>query len=90
MQRVLIGSAIVFGLTGAGYVAGRAQAATPAFEITVDAPGGETSVRCVRGCTLTWVERGVNPNSKQIPEFQFSCNSGTGGAAVRPGASAAG
>ncbi len=76
---MLRGAVVMVGLILAGYMAGRAQTTTPAFEIVVDAPGGETFVRCVKGCTIKWVERGNNPASKPIPAFRFACNSGTGG-----------
>ena len=42
-----------------GWVAGRSQTSAPDFEFTVDAPSGETTVQCVRGCELLWVERGI-------------------------------
>lgn len=74
MRRVLTFCVLVAGLVAIGYVAGLAQTTQPTFELVVDAPGGETSVRCVRGCTLKWVERGVNPNDKAIQTFQFSCS----------------
>ena len=56
-----------------GWVLGRAQAATPDFELIVNAPGGETSVECVRGCGLQWAQRGLNPNSAPAATFTFSC-----------------
>ncbi len=45
----------------AGWAVGKGQAVAPDFELVVDAPGGETTIQCVRGCTLAWVERGVLP-----------------------------
>jgi hypothetical protein len=47
----------------------------PDFELIVDAPGGETTVECRRGCDLAWVERGVNPSSRPVPTFKFACGS---------------
>jgi hypothetical protein len=73
MMRSLTYAGLMVSLLGVGFVVGRAQAAAPNFELVVDAPGGQTSVRCVRGCALTWVERGVNPNEKPTDEFRFSC-----------------
>src|SRR5213592_2352183 len=32
----------------------------PDFELVVDAPAGPTTITCVRGCRLMWVERGIN------------------------------
>jgi hypothetical protein len=61
---------VVAGLVGIGWVVGHAQApaqpptaaqsAAPAisvssdFELLVSSANGETEVRCVRGCRLTW------------------------------------
>lgn len=56
-----------------GWAAAKAQVAQPNFEIVVDAPNGATTVRCVRGCALAWVERGVNPNSEPIASFEYAC-----------------
>jgi hypothetical protein len=61
-----------------GWVAGRAQASQPTFEIVVDAPAGETTIQCVRGCALSWVERGVNPNAQTMATFTFKCNAPSG------------
>lgn len=57
-----------------GWAVGRAQSTQPTFELIVDAPSGETTVTCVRGCELAWVERGVNPNAKPEKTFKYSCN----------------
>lgn len=56
-----------------GWALGRAQTSAPDFEIVVNAPGGPTTIECVRGCTLAWVERGLNPNSRATAKFSFSC-----------------
>jgi hypothetical protein len=64
-----------------GWAAGRAQApAQPAFEIRVNAPTGETTIECVRGCTLAWVQRGVIPSDVPQSTFTYSCS----GAAAPP------
>lgn len=65
--------AIAVALIGLGWVAGRAQIPQPDFELIVNAPAGDTSVQCVRGCELMWVERGVNPNAIPQPTFSFAC-----------------
>ena len=65
--------ALALGLVGAGWAAAKAQTATPTFELQVDAPGGDTTIHCVRGCKLSWVERGVNPNTTPRPDFQYGC-----------------
>ena len=56
-----------------GWMLGRAQTSAPAFEFVVDAPGGETTIECVRGCELAWVERGLNPNSTPTKSFKYRC-----------------
>ena len=73
----------------AGWAAGRAQTSNPDFELTVSAPGGETAIECVRGCALSWVERGLNPNSDVMSKFTFTCgasecSSGRIGGWLRP------
>ena len=74
MRRLLLHAAIAFALVGTGWALARAQVSEPDFEIIVDAPGGPTTIRCVRGCTLAWVERGVNPNAKPFESFDFTCS----------------
>jgi hypothetical protein len=64
--------AIAAALVAAGWVIGRAQTASPDFELVVNAPVGETTIRCERGCKLVWVERGVGAAEPQ-PTFTFSC-----------------
>jgi hypothetical protein len=73
MRRAISRIAIAVGLIGLGWVAGTAQAPQPDFELIVDAPAGKTSVQCVRGCELMWVERGVNPNDNPMSTFTFGC-----------------
>jgi hypothetical protein len=64
----------------AGWTAGRAQTSAPDFEFvvttTATATGMDTSVQCVRGCKLSWVQRGVNPNAAKLSDFDFSCKGG--------------
>jgi hypothetical protein len=74
MTRLCIRATVALALFGTGWVAARAQMPAPDFEIIVEAPSGSTSITCVRGCSLAWVERGVNPNSKPISSFDFSCS----------------
>ena len=63
-------------LTFIGWAIGRAETSAPAFELAVDAPGGKTVIECVRGCELSWVERGLNPNSTPVKSFEYACTSG--------------
>lgn len=68
--RVAIGSALI----GVGWAAGHAQSSQPDFELIVNAPAGQTTVECVRGCELVWVERGINPEAKRMPTFKYGCS----------------
>ncbi len=78
MIRASVRLAAVAAFLCLGWVAGRAQSSQPTFEIVVDAPAGETTIRCVRGCGLSWVERGVSPNAQAVPTFTFTCNAPSG------------
>jgi hypothetical protein len=69
VKRVLLAGALV----GVGWAAGRAQTAAPAFELLLEAPAGQVTVQCVRGCELAWVERGVNPDDTPKRTFTFGC-----------------
>ena len=71
---------LVVGLIGTGWGIGRAQQPLPDFELVVDAPEGQTTVICVRGCQgLAWIERMV-PGTLEPPTetaFKYGCtNSG--------------
>jgi hypothetical protein len=72
-------TALVFALVAFGWSLGRAQSVRPQpdFEIVVNAPGGRTTVECLRGCELVWAERGLNPNADPQAQFTFSCTAGT-------------
>ena len=64
-----------------GWALGRAQTSSPDFEIVVTTTSTNssiaTAVKCVRGCNLSWVQRGVNPQAKALREFEFSCTGGS-------------
>jgi hypothetical protein len=68
-RTVLLGTALI----GLGWITGRAQTATPEFELLVNAPQGETNVQCVRGCKLQWTERSINPNDPPVQTFTYAC-----------------
>jgi len=55
MARFVLQGAVVFALVGLGWAAAKAQTPAPNFELIVDAPAGETTIQCARGCTLMWV-----------------------------------
>ena len=75
MRRLFVNAAVAFALIATGWIVAKAQTTSmPDFELIVDAPGGATTIRCVRGCRLAWVERGVNPNSEPVESFDFACS----------------
>jgi hypothetical protein len=59
---------------GLGWTIGRAQTTQPDFELSISAPAGETRVQCLRGCDLSWVGRGLNPNATATQTFTFRCS----------------
>jgi len=73
MQRTKVQIVLAIVLVCFGWAVGRAQTSAPDFELVVDAPSGDTKITCVRGCELTWVERGVNPNAKREAAFTYGC-----------------
>jgi hypothetical protein len=87
MIRLLARLVLALGLIAVGWVAAKAQSSAPDFEIIVNAPVGQTTIECKRGCNLAWVERGINPNSTPVPTFEFGCS---GGGVVRCSSAAVG
>lgn len=73
MASTIVQTALAVILIFLGWAVGRAQTSAPAFQLVVDAPAGETTIKCVKGCELAWVERGVNANATRIPIFTYSC-----------------
>ena len=73
MARTIVQIVVAVVLVFLGWAIGRAQTSAPAFEFVVDAPGGETRIKCIRGCELAWVERGLNPNAIPTPSFKYQC-----------------
>jgi hypothetical protein len=74
MRQKLLRLVIAAALVLLGWAAGKAQTSQPSFEIRVNAPGGETTIECVRGCALAWVERGVNSASREMTTFKYGCS----------------
>jgi hypothetical protein len=70
LKRVIMVAALV----GCGWVVGQAQTTQPDFEIVVHSPGGSTTVECVRGCDLSLIERGLNPNVMATRKFTYTCS----------------
>jgi hypothetical protein len=73
VARIVLHAAVAVGLLGLGWAVAMAQTPGPDFELVVNAPAGPTSITCVRGCTLMWVERGINPNARRLRSFEFEC-----------------
>lgn len=73
MRTIPIVGVAALALIGIGWSLGKAQTVQPDFELVISAPGGQTSIQCVRGCELMWVERGPNPNSRPTATFSFGC-----------------
>ena len=73
MARMILRGVVVLAMLAAGWGAARAQTSAPEFEIVVSAPEGSTTIECVRGCTLAWVAKGLNPNSQPTRSFSFAC-----------------
>ena len=79
MIRASLRIATVAALVGIGWMAAKAQTSEPNFEIVVNAPSGETTIECVRGCELSWVERGLNPTAQTMKTFTFKCSGSADG-----------
>lgn len=61
-------------LIGLGWSLGRAQGSLPDFELRIDAPTGETTIECVRGCQLAWIERMVPGTvTPEKTSFRYGC-----------------
>ncbi len=77
MKALTLRLVIVAVLLATGWAAGRAQTASPDFEFVITTVATdssvETSVDCVRGCNLAWVQRGVNQSAKAIKRFEYAC-----------------
>jgi hypothetical protein len=46
---------------------------------------GATTIECVKGCSLSWIARGLNPNSSPMAKFSFSCSDPSGCSSSRVG-----
>ena len=74
MVRTVLRVMIILASLAIGWAAAKAQTSNPDFELLVDAPAGSTTITCVKGCALKWVERGINPQSDTMPTFSYSCS----------------
>ena len=73
MRQIAIRGVLAFGLVALGWIAGSASQSQADFILHVTAPGGETKVTCVRGCTLQFI-RNAPDRTKAQPEFLYSCS----------------
>ena len=73
MVRTSLRIAMAVAFVGIGWVVGAAQTSQPDFELVINAPSGETRIECVRGCSLSWVERGLNSNATASSRFTYGC-----------------
>jgi hypothetical protein len=74
MRTMILGTLVALALVGTGWVAAKAQTSEPNFELVVEAPAGPTTITCLRGCRLMWIERGINPNATTMRSFDFRCS----------------
>lgn len=73
MRTIIVRTLVASALLGTGWAAAKAQVSEPNFELVVDAPAGATTITCVRGCRLMWIERGIPTNAGTMKSFEFSC-----------------
>lgn len=90
MSRWILRAALAVALVAAGWSLGRAQPAEPDFEIRVQASVAETTIECVKGCTLTWSERGIIPSAERRPHFRYGCGGGPNSPSTCPSGKIAG
>ncbi len=72
MARLALIAPIVFVSLATGWAAAKAHTPQPDFELLVDAPVGQTHIKCVKGCTLLSVET-MDPEAKPTPNFSILC-----------------
>jgi hypothetical protein len=75
MRRLLTHSVVAIACLTLGWLAARAAAGPPGiFKLTIDAPAGQTMLKC-EGCQfLTWTADG-HADQRQ-PVINFSCSNG--------------
>ena len=74
MKRIALKLLLAIGLVAIGWTVGRAQPSYPDFELRIDAPRGQTTITCVRGCGLAWIQRSPPGNYPgQDSVFTYSC-----------------
>jgi hypothetical protein len=72
MGRWLVRVVFAMALVTVGWVAARGQEPpTPDFELFVVSLNGKTTIECVRGCSLQWVEREVPDRENGRSSFTY-------------------
>jgi hypothetical protein len=79
MRSRIILLAIGVGLLALGWSAHAAQTSAPEFTLTIDAPVGETTVVCVKGCVLQGGRDYGNPDNRPSQKYGFKCGRATNG-----------
>jgi hypothetical protein len=80
MIRIAAKLFVAAALVAGGWSVGRAQGTLHDFEIRIDAPEGKTTVECVKGCQLAWVERMVPGTVKpERTTFEYGCSNSPSG-----------
>ena len=74
MRTLILRAIVAFALVATGWAVARAQISEPNFELVVDAPAGATTITCLRGCRLMWIERGIPTNATTMKSFDFRCS----------------
>jgi hypothetical protein len=82
MKRMVIQCVVALALVLGGWVMGRAQPVAPDFTLSVDAPGGETTVTCTKGCVLQGGRDYGNERAGYIVTYSYKCGGGRCGATV--------
>jgi hypothetical protein len=60
-------------LVSGGWLVGRAQTPAPDFTLSLDAPGGETTVTCTKGCELQGGRDFGNERAGYMQKYWYRC-----------------
>ncbi len=70
MARIALRALVAVVLIAVGWSVGHAQGSPPTFNLAIDAPIGDTSIQCKRGCELFFLRDGSPTASNH---FTLSC-----------------
>src|SRR5262245_60858537 len=74
MRRLVLHVVVAVLFFGAGWVTATSGLQGGVFRLSIDAPTGETTIKC-EGCEfLSWTTRGRPPERQ--PAFSFTCSNG--------------